>query len=186
MADARDKYGKLALTQGNTAQGGAAGINATNFQDATYAPFQSPPRAGMVLLGGFGAGFIKTQFPNLKAGEDYDFMPWPGGAVTGGANIAYAFNSNPGTCSFLSYLAGADAQSVWVKRGGFTSANKKVSLDSYPDPVSKKLAQQRRHQRRSADPTTRRGAVQTAGSRASVTCTEHAAASPGIQATRKP
>ena len=22
-------------------------------------------------------------------------MPWPGGAVTGGANIAYAFNTNP-------------------------------------------------------------------------------------------
>jgi alpha-glucoside transport system substrate-binding protein len=142
MADAWEKYGKLALTQGYTAQNGPAGINATNFQDATYAPFQSPPRAAMVLLGGFGAGFIKTQFPNLKAGDDYDFMPWPGGAVTGGANIAYAFNSNPATCSFLSYLAGADAQSVWVKRGGFTSANKKVSLDSYPDPVSKKLAQQ--------------------------------------------
>jgi alpha-glucoside transport system substrate-binding protein len=142
MADAWDKYGKLALTQGNTAQGGAAGINATNFQDATYAPFQNPPRAAMVLLGGFGAGFIKTQFPNLKAGEDYDFMPWPGGGVTGGANIAYAFNANPGTCSFLSYLAGADAQSVWVKRGSFTSVNKKVPLDSYPDPVSKKLAQQ--------------------------------------------
>jgi len=142
MSDAWDKYGKLALTQGNTVQGGAAGINATNFQDATYAPFQNPPRAAMVILGGFGAGFIKTQFPNLKAGEDYDFMPWPGGGVTGGANIAYAFNANPGTCSFLSYLAGADAQSVWVKRGGFTSVNKKVGQDSYPDPVSKKLAQQ--------------------------------------------
>ena len=31
---------------------------------------------------------------------------------------------------------------MWVKPGGFTSANKKVSLDSYPDRVSKKLAQQ--------------------------------------------
>jgi alpha-glucoside transport system substrate-binding protein len=142
MTDAWEKFGKLALTAGNTAQGGAAGINATNFQDATYAPFQSPPRAAMVMLGGFGAGFIKTQFPNLKAGEDYDFMPWPGGAVTGGANIAYAFNANPATCSFLSYLAGADAQTVWVKRGGFTSLNKKVSPDSYPDAVSKKAAQQ--------------------------------------------
>ncbi|HEY7268753.1 MAG TPA: ABC transporter substrate-binding protein, partial [Dehalococcoidia bacterium] len=142
MSDAWEKYAKLALTQGYTAQGGAAGINATNFQDATYAPFQNPPRAAMVLLGGFGAGFIKTQFPNLKAGEDYDFMPWPGGGVTGGANIAYAFNGNPATCSFLSYLAGADAQSVWVKRGSFTSLNKKVDLNAYPDPVSKKLAEQ--------------------------------------------
>jgi alpha-glucoside transport system substrate-binding protein len=142
MSQAWEKYGKLALSPGYTAQGGAAGINATNFQDATYGPFQTPPRAAMVLLGGFGAGFIKTQFPNLKAGEDYDFMPWPGGGVTGGANIAYAFNGNPATCSFLSYLAGADAQSVWVKRGSFTSLNKKVDLNAYPDPVSKKLAEQ--------------------------------------------
>jgi alpha-glucoside transport system substrate-binding protein len=142
MVDAWQKFGQLALAQGNTVQGGAAGINATNFQDATYAPFQNPPRAAMVIIGGFGAGFIKTQFPNLKAGEDYDFMPFPGGAVTGGANIAYAFNSNPGTCSFLSYLAGADAQTVWVKRGGFTSLNKKVPSDAYQDPVAKKTAQQ--------------------------------------------
>ena len=43
-----------------------------------------------------------------------------------------------GTCSFLSHIAGADAQKIWVQRGGFTSVNKKVSLDSYPDPVARK------------------------------------------------
>ena len=96
----------------------------------------------MVPLGSFTAGFIKSQFPNLVAGKDYDFFPWPGGAVTGGANIVYAFNSSPATCSFLTYLASADAQSIWAKRGGFTSLNTKMSKDAYPDDVSRRLADQ--------------------------------------------
>ncbi len=62
--------------------------------------------------------------------------------MTGGANIAYAFNHNPGTCSFLMHIVSADAQKIWVQRGGFTSVNKQVSFDAYPDPVSRKLADQ--------------------------------------------
>jgi alpha-glucoside transport system substrate-binding protein len=142
MKDAWTKFGQMVNTPGFVSQGNAAGVNATNFQDATYPPFQSPPKAGMVPLGGFTAGFIAKQFPSLKAGKDYDFFPWPGGGVTGGANIAYAFNSNPATCSFLSYIASPEAQTVWVKRGGFTSVNTKVDQSAYPDDVSKKLAQQ--------------------------------------------
>ena len=69
-------------------------------------------------------------------------MPWPGGQVTGSANIVYAFNTSPAVCSFLDYLASADAQDIWVKRGGFTSVNTQVSLDDNPDAVAKKVAQQ--------------------------------------------
>jgi alpha-glucoside transport system substrate-binding protein len=96
----------------------------------------------MSIIGGFAASFIKEQFPSLQAGTDYDFFPWPGGKVTGGANIAYAFNNKPGTCSFLSYIASADAQRIWVQRGGFTSVNKEVGVGSYPDPVARRLADQ--------------------------------------------
>jgi hypothetical protein len=74
--------------------------------------------------------------------QDYDFFPWPGGKVTGGANIAYAFNSDPETCSFLSHIVSADAQRIWVERGGFTSLNREVELGAYPDDVSRKLADQ--------------------------------------------
>ncbi len=42
----------------------------------------------------------------------------------------------------MSYLASAKAQEVWVKKGGFTSVNKQVSLDAYPDAIAKKQAQQ--------------------------------------------
>jgi len=142
VRSAWEKFGRIALTDGYTVQGGGAGINATPFMDSAYPPFETPPTAAMVHLGGFAAGFIKDRFPNAAPGADYDFFPWPGGAVTGGANIAYAFNSNPGTCSFLSHIASADAQEIWVKRGGFTSVNRDVSIDAYPDVVTRKQAQQ--------------------------------------------
>jgi alpha-glucoside transport system substrate-binding protein len=142
MKAAWEAFGRIALGTGMTAQGGAAGINATNFKDSTFLPFEAQPKAAMVYLGGFASGFIAEQFPKLKAGEDYDFFPWPGGGVTGGANIVYAFKSNPTTSSLMGYLAGAKAQEVWVKAGGFTSANKQVPIASYPNPVSKKQAEQ--------------------------------------------
>jgi alpha-glucoside transport system substrate-binding protein len=142
MKAAWEQFGKVALTEGYVAQGNAAAINATNFQDSSYLPFETPPKAAMVYLGSFAAGFIKTQFPSLVPGEDYDFFTWPGGGVTGGANIVYAFNSNPSTCSLLNWLESADAQNVWVQRGGFHSVNKNVSLDSYPDAVEKAVAEQ--------------------------------------------
>jgi alpha-glucoside transport system substrate-binding protein len=96
----------------------------------------------MVYLGGFAAGFITEQFPDATPGETFDFFPFPGGKVTGGANIVYAFNSDPTTCSYLTHLASADAQQIWVDAGGFTSVNSEVSLDAYPDDVARKQAEQ--------------------------------------------
>jgi alpha-glucoside transport system substrate-binding protein len=142
VKDAWEKFGTISLTDGYTVQGGAEGINATNFQDSVFPPFETPPTAAMVYMGGFASGFITEQFPDAVAGEDFDFFPFPGGGVTGGANIVYAFNSDPSTCSFLDWLASADAQQIWVERGGFTSLNSDVSLDAYPDPVAEKQARQ--------------------------------------------
>jgi alpha-glucoside transport system substrate-binding protein len=137
-----ESFGEIALPAENTVQGGATGINATNFIDATYPPFESPPTAAMVYLGGFASGFITDQFPDAVAETDFDFFPFPGGGVTGGANIVYAFNSDESTCSFMSWLASAEAQQIWVDRGGFTSLNTQVGLDSYPDPVARAQAEQ--------------------------------------------
>jgi ABC-type glycerol-3-phosphate transport system substrate-binding protein len=96
----------------------------------------------MVYLGGFASGFIEKQFPQARAGDDYDFFDFPGGAVTGGANIVYAFNNDEATCSLMNYLASADAQKIWVEDGGFTSVNEEVDLDSYPDDIARKQAEQ--------------------------------------------
>ncbi len=142
VKDAWEKFGQMALTAGNTAQGGATGINATGFIEATYPPFEEEPGAAMVYLGGFASGFITDQFPDAVPGEDFDFFPFPGGGVTGGANIVYAFNDDETTCSLMQHLASAAGQSVWVGRGGFTSVNGQVDISAYPDPIAQAQARQ--------------------------------------------
>ncbi len=142
MKDAWEKFGQVSLTDGYVVQGGADVINATVFSDATFPPFESPPTAAMNYLGGFASGMIADQFPDAVPGEDFDFFPFPGGAVTGGATVVYAFNSDDATCSFMSHLASAEAQQIWVDLGGFTSVNTGVGLDSYPDVVARDQAEQ--------------------------------------------
>lgn len=142
MKDSWEKYGQIALTDGYTVQGNADTIIATNFNDAVFPPFEDPPEAAMVYMGAFAAGFIEDQFPDAEATVDFDFFSFPGGAVTGGANIAYVFNMTDAVCSFLKYIASAQAQQIWVELGGFTSLNTNVSTDLYPNPVAKKSAEQ--------------------------------------------
>lgn len=128
--------------------GAPQSILATNFQDASYLPFGSSPKAYMYYLGDFTEGFITKQFPSLKAESDFGFFPFPtinqqyAGAVTGGADIMAALKDNDGTRQYMQFIASAEAQSIWPKRGGATSVNKSVPLDVYSDPVSKAAAQQ--------------------------------------------
>jgi hypothetical protein len=42
----------------------------------------------------------------------------------------------------LEFLATADAAEVWAKLGGFSSANKDVDLDVYPDDITRRAAEQ--------------------------------------------
>ena len=147
IKSAWEKFGHIVLTPGYV-PGGADTALITNFVDGSYLPFEDPPRAAMYYLGAFTQGFISERFPDLLAGEDYAFFPFPtidpqyAGAVTGGANVVVLFNDNPTTRSFVEYLASAEAQQVWVERGGFTSVNSQVSLDAYTNPLARAAAEQ--------------------------------------------
>ena len=128
--------------------GAPQSILATNFQDASYQPFDSPPKAYMYYLGDFTEGFITAQFPNAKAGTDFNFFNFPtvnqqyAGSVTGGADIMAALKDNNGTRQYMQFIASTEAQSIWPARGGATSVNKAVPLTAYVDPVAKAAAQQ--------------------------------------------
>jgi alpha-glucoside transport system substrate-binding protein len=128
--------------------GAPQSILATNDQDAAYDPFYPTPKAFMYYLGDFTAGFITGQFKTLKAGTDYSFFPFPTitpqykNSVTGGADIVVGMKDNDGTRQFLEFLSTAEAQEIWVKRGGSTSVNKAVDINSYPDPIAKASAEQ--------------------------------------------
>lgn len=147
IKDVWQMFGTIVFTPGYI-PGGATAVLATNFQEGTYLPFQTPPKAAMDYLGDFTAGFIATEFPSLVAGQDYSFFPFPmitqqySGGVTGGADLVAAFKDTPTVRSFVQYLSTAQAQVIWVRRGGFTSVNKAVSLDSYPNVLTRAAAQQ--------------------------------------------
>jgi alpha-glucoside transport system substrate-binding protein len=122
-------------------------VLATNFTDASYLPFKTPPDAYMYYLGDFTAGFITAQFTSLQPGTGFDFFSFPTitpsyqGATTFGADLVAVLKKSSHTQEFVKYLAGADAQTIWAKRGGFTSANKSVDISVYPNQVAQKAAQ---------------------------------------------
>lgn len=128
--------------------GAPRSILATGFAEASYPLYASPPGAYMYYLGDFTEGFITTQYKNLQPKTDFDFFAFPTintqyqGAVTGGADVVVAMKNNNAVRALVKYLATADAQTIWVKRGGFTSANKSVALDAYPNAVAAAAAKQ--------------------------------------------
>ena len=147
VKDAFQMFGSI--VQGKHYINGAPqAILATNFQDAAYQPFATPPKAYMYFLGDFTAGFIQSQYASLKAGTDYTFFDFPSiedkykGNVIGGADIIAAFKDNDGTRQLLEYISSAEAQTIWVKRGGATSVNKAVQSSDYPNEIASKAAQQ--------------------------------------------
>jgi alpha-glucoside transport system substrate-binding protein len=123
-------------------------ILATGFQPASFLPFDTPPQAYMYYLGDFTEGFITTQFPNAVAGTDFNFFPFPSinstyqGAVTGGADVVVALRNTTAVQKLIKYLATPDAQTIWVKRGGFTATNKGVPTSAYPNAVAAASATQ--------------------------------------------
>ncbi|GAC1349582.1 MAG: ABC transporter substrate-binding protein [Ktedonobacteraceae bacterium] len=147
IKNAIQMFGQIA--HGNHYVNGAPqSILATNFQDASYLPFDTPPKSYMYYLGDFTEGFITAQFPGIKAGTDFNFFDFPtintqyAGAVTGGADIMAALIDNDGTRQYMEFITTVQAQSIWPQRGGATSVNKLVPLSVYSDPVSRAAAQQ--------------------------------------------
>jgi alpha-glucoside transport system substrate-binding protein len=111
-------------------------------------PYTNPPQAYMCYLGDFAAGFITDQYKDIQPGTGFNFFPFPTinpkykNAVTGGADLMTALKDNDGTRQFMQFLSTAEAQAIWVKRGGATSANKAVDLSLYPNDVARASARQ--------------------------------------------
>jgi alpha-glucoside transport system substrate-binding protein len=128
--------------------GAPQSILATNFQDATFLPYTNPPQAYMCYLGDFAAGFITAQYKDIKPGTGFNFFTFPTlnskykDALTGGTDHVTALKDNDGTRQFMEFLSTAEAQAIWVKRGGATSVNKAVDLGLYPDDVARAAAKQ--------------------------------------------
>jgi alpha-glucoside transport system substrate-binding protein len=140
-------WGKILGPGDANVYGGAKSMAATNFGDAGTPLFQSPPKCYMHNQASFITSFFTSANPAVKPVTDYNFFPLPDISSTfAGAHVVSGdawsmFHNTPQAQQMLKYLATADAQAIWVKRGGKISPNNQVSLDSYPDPLSKSTAQ---------------------------------------------
>jgi alpha-glucoside transport system substrate-binding protein len=119
--------------------GGGTNATATKFDLAGDPLFATPPGCELFQQGSFMSGLGK--FAKLKAGTDYNAFPFPAinaqfaTAVEGAGDLFGMFHATDGAKSLMKYLVTADAQNIWVKRGGALSANKNAS--DYPDAFSK-------------------------------------------------
>jgi len=140
-------FGQILGSGDANVYGGANYVINTNFGEVGTPMFQSPPKCAMLNQASFITSFFTKANPNLKAGVDFNFFPLPdltsqyAGAHVVAGDAWSMFHDTPQARQMIKYLQTADAQAIWVKRGGKISPNNQVSLDSYPDPLSKSTAQ---------------------------------------------
>jgi alpha-glucoside transport system substrate-binding protein len=122
--------------------GGNKGALQVDFPGSVSAVFSDNPKAAMVMEGDFVAGATKT---TLKPQTGYNVFPFPnvnGSApvVVGGGDIVIMFKDSPAAQAFVKFLATPEAAQAWAERGGFSSANKNLDPNVYPDPILKTTA----------------------------------------------
>ena len=107
--------------------------------------FAEPPGCTLHHQASFITSFFEENSPGVaEAGTTYDFFPMPAieenGVVYAG-DLFGMFNDTPEAQSLMEYLVTAEAQQIWVERGGAISSNQEVSLDAYPDDTSRRSAE---------------------------------------------
>ena len=140
VKNAWETWGTI-VTNEEYLNGGTTGVLATNFGESPYAMFEDPPSCYMHRQATFIQGFITDQFPDLEAQQDYNYFGFPpideeyGTPVLSAGDLFGVFNDTPAARSLVKWLASAEAQEIWAKRGGFISPNKNVDPEIYPNPL---------------------------------------------------
>jgi alpha-glucoside transport system substrate-binding protein len=109
--------------------------------------FSNPPKCYMHNQASFITSFFAADNPALQPVTDYNFFAVPdinsqfAGAHVVAGDAWSMFHDTPQARKLIQYLTTADAQVIWVKRGGKLSPNKLTPLDAYPDQLSRESAQ---------------------------------------------
>jgi alpha-glucoside transport system substrate-binding protein len=123
--------------------GGSSGALQTGFPQSVDQVLSTTPKAAMVIEGDFVPGVATTK--GLKPFVDYNMFSFPSingsppTVVTGGDTVVM-FKDSPAARAWITYLASPEASTIWAKRGGFTSPNKKVPLSAYSDALTRASA----------------------------------------------
>ena len=107
--------------------------------------FSDPPGCLMHHQASFITTFFEDNNPGVaEAGVSYDFFPMPQidfDGVTYAGDLFGMFNDTPQAQALMEYLVTAEAQQIWVERGGALSSNQSVPLEAYPDDSSRRSAE---------------------------------------------
>ena len=60
--------------------------------------------------------------------------------MVGGGDVMVMFKDNPAARALIEYLATPEAAEIWAAKGGFSSPNKNVDTEVYPDELTKQTA----------------------------------------------
>ena len=125
--------------------GGTNGALETEFPTSVAQVFETEPKAAMVIEGDFVGGVITAE-TKAKPGEDFDVAPFPTAGdsgenvVMGGGDMLVMFKDSPAAQALVKYLATPEAAEIWAEQGGFSSPNKNVDPNVYPDEITKTTA----------------------------------------------
>ena len=104
--------------------------------------FSDEPEAAMVVIGDFAPGVTETTLEPETGFNVFTFPSVEGSepAVVGGGDIFVQFKDSPAADAFLEYLTTPEAAEIWAERGGFSSPNKNLDTDVYPDEITRTTA----------------------------------------------
>ncbi|WP_226984143.1 ABC transporter substrate-binding protein [Halothermothrix orenii] len=145
IKEAFEYFGKI-VKNSKYVWGGPTSVLMTNFGDAVAPLYTEPPQAFMHKQASFITSFILEHNPDLVAGEDYDFFPFPpaekgeGVPVLGAADMVSMLKDTPEARKFVDFLSTPEAQTIFIKELGKIGVNKTIDLAVYPDKITRKMA----------------------------------------------
>jgi alpha-glucoside transport system substrate-binding protein len=140
-------FGTILGPSDSNVYGGKNQILSASFKTAGDPLFTNPPKCYMHNQASFITSFFTADNPTLQPVTDYNFFALPdinsqyAGAHVVAGDAFSMFHDTPQARKLIQYLTTADAQVIWVKRGGKLSPNKQTPLDAYPDQLSRESAQ---------------------------------------------
>ena len=142
VKEALTEMGKV--LQPDKIAGGTSSALQTDFPTSVTQVFADPPKAAQVMEGDFVGGVISSE-TSAEAKTDFDVFDFPeingsGPVVVGGGDVMVMFKDNPAARALMEYLATPEAAEIWAEKGGFSSPNKNVDAEVYPDELTKQTA----------------------------------------------
>jgi alpha-glucoside transport system substrate-binding protein len=122
-------------------KGGARGATTTYFARAGDPMFHDPPGCLFLHQGSFMTAFLDEA---TSPAPRYDFFAFPdieprfAGSLIVAGDLFGMLTDVPAARQLMQYLVSAEAQSIWVERGGALSGN--FNVTSYPTDIARREA----------------------------------------------